>query len=116
MDRSSRPVSTYILLFISPFITMFSWTIFNLSSVHNTFDFLVPTLGLAQLVFIYGVFKGKFWALLGFSMLVLGLMVATVLVYFSKGEPTSAYRTLGAISPLLLLMIYYWTIKRNYFD
>lgn len=108
--------SAMFLLVISPIILLITLAMFSFSDVHHTYDFLAPVLGIAQLVFIVGLYRAKRWGLIGFSVIVVGLAIAILSYYLPKGESRAAINTLLAISPLLLLTIYYWTAKRSYFQ
>lgn len=116
MNEPSRPaVSTYMLLILSPLLTLGSLIAYSLSSVRNTFDFLVPVVGIAQLVFVIGLFLGSLWGLIGYSVIVIGLCLATLLYYVPKGETNAALKTLAFMLPFVLLATYYWTVKRSWF-
>jgi hypothetical protein len=116
MNVPSRPtVSTFMLLILSPLLTIGSLIAYSLSSVRNTFDFLVPIVGIAQLVFVIGLFLGRLWGLIGYSITVISLCVATILYYVPKGDTDSALKTLAFMLPFVLLVTYYWTVKRSWF-
>ncbi len=115
METVDRPISTYILVLLSPMVMLFTLFAFSVADVHNSFDFLVPLFGVAQFVFVIGLFLGKLWGLIGYSLLLGGLCLATALNYFSKGEFGAALNSLYFLSPFLLLEIYYWLVKRRYF-
>ncbi len=116
MNEPSRPtVSTFILIILSPLLTLGSLTAFSLSSVRNTFDFLVPVVGIVQLVFVIGLFLRKIWGLIGYSITVVGLCLATIFYYVPKGDTNAALKTLLFILPLFILGVYYWTLKRGWF-
>lgn len=104
-----------LLLIVSPLIALISVAAFSLSDVHNTFDFLVPLIGVAQLAFIIGIFLGKLWGLIGLSIIEIGLFVATLSYYIPKGEGNAVVKTLIGLSPLFLITIYHWTAKRAFF-
>lgn len=116
MKEPSRPtISTFMLLILSPLLTLAALTAYSMSSVRNTFDFLVPVVGIAQLVFVIGLFLGRLWGLIGYSITVVGLCLATILYYVPKDEINAALKTLLFILPLFILGVYYWTLKRGWF-
>ncbi len=116
MDEPSKPfVSTFILMAVSPLITLGSIAVYNFSDVHNTYDFLAPAIGIVQLIFIVGLFIGKLWGLIGYTCTVTGLIIATFAYYVPKGEIIPGIKTSIFLAPLLLLAIYYWTYRRSYF-
>ncbi len=88
---------------------------FSLSDVHHTFDFLAPIIGVLQFVFILGFFTGKLWGLIGYTISVIGLIVATFAYYMPKNKIDVAMRTSIVFVPLIILAIYSWTYKRSYF-
>lgn len=116
MNEPSRPViSTFVLMVISPFIALGSLTLFSFADVHNTYDFLVPVIGIMQFIFVVGLFIGRLWGLIGYSITVVGLVIATFAYYTPKDQTDVAIKTSTVFLPLILLTIYYWTVKRRYF-
>ncbi len=117
MNEASRPVvSTFILMIVSILITLGSLLVFSMADAHNTYDFLVPVIGIAQLIFVVGLFRGKLWGLLGFTAIVIGLIAATFAYYMPKDQTGVAVKTSVVFIPLALLVIYYWTAKRSSFS
>ena len=115
-ERTLKAYSFYLYLsdFKSP-VTLGLLTAYSLSSVHNSFDFLVPVVGIVQLVFVIGLFLRKIWGLIGYSITVVGLCLATIFYYVPKGDTNAALKTLLFILPLFILGVYYWTLKRGWF-
>jgi len=115
MEQTKRPAVAFLLLCISIVALIGSFAGYSLSDVHNTYDFLAPVVGIAQFIFIFALFKGKLWGLIGYTLACIGVLIAVFVNYAPKGQTNVALRTSVPIAILLLLAIDLWTQKRSFF-
>jgi hypothetical protein len=115
MEQIKRPAVAFLLLCISIIALIGSFAGYSLSDVHNTYDFLTPVIGVVQFIFIFALFKGKLWGLIGYTVACLGLLVAVFTNYVPKDQTNIAIRTSIPIVILLLLAVDLWTQKRRFF-
>jgi hypothetical protein len=110
-----RVASNFILLCISVIILLGSTLGYGLSDVHNTYDFLAPVIGWLQFISVVGLFKGKLWGLIGYTVVCLGTLITLLVYLFSKEQLGQGLIPTGFLVLLLLLAVYYWTKEREFF-
>lgn len=88
-------------------------TLYSLRDVSNTYDFLIPLIGVVQFIFVIGIYNQKIWGLLGFTIILFLIYSAIAPHYIPKGETDLALETMLFLAPLVFINIYHWTIKRK---
>lgn len=84
------------------------------SDVRNVEHYIAPVVIAAQHGLAVGLYKGRLWGLIGYSLFLVALFVV-IFVYYADNL-TAARNTSIALSPMLLPVINLWIRKRDYFQ